>query len=432
MLIWIVNPFDPLPGEREQLGRYGFLARCLRQAGHGVVWWSSAFSHRFKRPVEAGPIAQAARAAGLEVRLLPAPPYSRNVSFARLRNHRRLALEFAAAAPTAPRPDLILASSPPLELAARAVELGRAWDRPTVVDIQDQWPDNFIRVTPRLLRPLSRLLFQPYYAWERRAYRAADAIVGVADGYVQRGLRVGGAKRWTGTFPLGVDLADVAAAMQRGVARYGDRWRKPPDQVWFLYSGSLSHAYDFLTIVRAAVPAQATFGDRVRFILTGTGELAPQAANLVARHGLRNVTLTGFLDFDEWACVLSRADVGFNASFPEALIYFPNKIFYYLAAGAAVLNTIPGQCAALVDRARCGLNYPAGDADACFAAVRRLVTVPDERRAMGAAARRLAEEVFDRRIVYTEMTRFLEQVARAARAPAALNGSVPPRSAPAR
>jgi len=415
MLIWIVNPFDPLPGEREQLGRYGYLARCLRQAGHDVVWWSSAFSHRFKRPVDRATIAQAARAAGLDVRLLPAPPYTRNVSFARLRNHRRLATEFTAAAPSAARPDLILASSPPLELAARAVELGRTWGVPTVVDIQDQWPDNFVRVTPRLLRPLSRLLFRPYYAWERRAYRGTDALAGVADGYVQRGLQVGGAKRWTGMFPLGVDLADVAAAMQRGAARYGERWTKPPDQVWFLYSGSLSHAYDFLTIVRAAVPAQETFGDRVRFILTGTGELAPRAAALVRQHGLRNVTLTGFLDFDEWACVLSRADAGFNASFPEALIYFPNKIFYYLAAGAAVLNTIPGQCAELADRHRCGLNYTAGDAAACFAAVRRLVESPEERRAMSAAARRLAEEVFDRRIVYAEMTRFLERVAREGR-----------------
>jgi glycosyltransferase involved in cell wall biosynthesis len=124
------------------------------------------------------------------------------------------------------------------------------------------------------------------------------------------------------------------------------------------------------------------------------------------------VTLTGFIDFDEWACILAQADVGFNASFPEALIYFPNKIFYYLAAGAAVLNTIPGQCARLVAEHACGLNYTAGDVDGCFAAIAALVEDAERRRAMGAQSRRLAEAVFDRRIVYADMARFLERVGR--------------------
>ena len=36
MKVWLVNPFDPLPGEQEQLGRYGHLALALRDAGHEV------------------------------------------------------------------------------------------------------------------------------------------------------------------------------------------------------------------------------------------------------------------------------------------------------------------------------------------------------------------------------------------------------------
>jgi glycosyltransferase involved in cell wall biosynthesis len=120
--------------------------------------------------------------------------------------------------------------------------------------------------------------------------------------------------------------------------------------------------------------------------------------------------MTGFLDFDEWAYLLSQVDAGFNAAFPDALIYFPNKIFYYLAAGAAVLNTIPGQCAEVVEQGQCGLNYTAGDPESCFRAIERLVEAPQERKAMGVAARRLAETKFDRAIVYREMTRFLEGV----------------------
>ncbi|MFQ5590969.1 MAG: hypothetical protein ACE5HE_07395, partial [Phycisphaerae bacterium] len=114
------------------------------------------------------------------------------------------------------------------------------------------------------------------------------------------------------------------------------------------------------------------------------------------------------LEFPEWACLLTQADAGFNACVPDALIYLPNKVFYYLAAGAAVLNTIPGQCAALVEQAGCGVNYTAGDPQSCFDAVAQLVESPQRLAAMGASARRLAEQVYDRKLILAGLTRFLE------------------------
>ncbi len=411
MKVWLVNPFDPLPGEQEQLGRYGHLALALRDAGHEVVWWSSTFSHRFKRPVDAARVALAASKQGIRIELVPTPPYARNVSLRRIRNHRVFGRRLRERAAGMAKPDVILASSPPLESAYESARLGREWDCPTVIDIQDQWPDNFLRVVPGPIRPVGRLALKPFYALERDAYTLADAIVGVAQGYVDRGLAVGGDKVRHAVFPLGVSLDDLRAAIDAGRDRYADRWKKPEGEVRLLYSGSLSHNYDFLTIIRAAIATQQRYGSRVRFVLTGTGELADRATAIIREHALENVTMTGFLDFPEWAYVLSQTDVGFNASFPEALIYLPNKIFAYLAVGAAVLNTIPGECAELLARSGCGLTYTAGDVDGCFEAVGKLVESPDRLARMHAASIRLAEERFDRPIICAEFTRFLEAVA---------------------
>jgi len=410
MKIWIVNPFDPLPGEREQLGRYAHLASALREAGHEVLWWSSTFWHRFKREVDRDLVTAGAKEWGIDIRLVPTPPYTKNVSIRRLRSHRAFGRAFQRLARDRPRPDIILASSPPLESACEAARLGEDWGVPTVIDIQDQWPDNFVRVMPPALRWLSGLLLRSYYALEREACSRATGIVGVGQGYVDRGVHVGGRKKYEGMFPLGVSLKEVGEAIQEGTAQYGDKWTKPQDQIWVLYSGSLSYNYDFLTIVRAAIPIREKYGDGVRFILTGRGELSGEAEEIIRQHNLDNVTMTGFLDFGEWACILSQTDAGFNASFPDALIYFPNKIFYYLAAGAAVLNTIPGQCAELVDKQGCGLNYTAGDPQSCFEAISQLVESPEKLASMGHESRRLAEEVYDRSIVYTDMTRFLEKI----------------------
>lgn len=77
-----------------------------------------------------------------------------------------------------------------------------------------------------------------------------------------------------------------------------------------------------------------------------------------------------------------------------------------------MLNTIPGQCARLVESSGCGLNYTAGGAQSCFEAICRLVDFPARRASMQAAALKLAEKRHARRLVYAEYTRFLERVVR--------------------
>ena len=48
--IWIVNPFDDIPGEGLPPLRYWSLARVLAGRGHDVTWWTAAWSHRRKAP----------------------------------------------------------------------------------------------------------------------------------------------------------------------------------------------------------------------------------------------------------------------------------------------------------------------------------------------------------------------------------------------
>jgi glycosyltransferase involved in cell wall biosynthesis len=411
MQVWLVNPFDPCPGGAEQLGRYAHLVRALRDAGHEVVWWSSTFSHRFKKDVDAASLQRQAASWGFDLRLIPTPRYQSNVSVRRLWSHVVYARRFRKLAECLEHPDLILASSPPLEVAGEVAFLGRRWNVPAIIDIQDRWPDAFVRVLPNAARGLNRLLLLPWYRAERQAYRAADGIIGVARGYVERGLAVGGEKKYSGVFPIGVHLGDVDEAIARGAETYGQRWTKPDDCIWMIYSGSLTRNYDFLTVIRAAVLSRQRFGGRVRFLITGQGHLAEKARRIVRRESLDNVEMCGFLDFEEWAYLVSQADAGFNVSFPDALIYMPNKVFFYMAAGLALLNTIPGQCAELIARHDCGVNYAAGNVDACFACIRKLVEAPEELHRMKAASRRLAETAFDRRIIDREFVSFLSDVA---------------------
>ena len=44
--IWVVNPFDDIPGEGLPPLRFWTLCRVLAGRGHDVTWWTADWSHR--------------------------------------------------------------------------------------------------------------------------------------------------------------------------------------------------------------------------------------------------------------------------------------------------------------------------------------------------------------------------------------------------
>ena len=408
MIIWLVNPFDPLPGDPEQEGRYATLARLLVAKGHDVTWWTSSFSHRFKKPVDQKTVTAACKAIGFDVRFLSVPSYHRNVGLSRLWNHYLLAKCFRKAVRTEPNPPIIvLTSIPPPILARQAAIFAKEYMAKVIVDVQDLWPETFYRTAPALLRPLFPFILAPWHKAACSVYTAADSIVGVADEYVNRAVKLGGPKAISATIPLGIDRVAFAAAVDQGRC---EKLTKPTGEIWFAYAGSLSRSYDCLTLTYAFAQVHKALNVPIRLFITGRGELREEIEQIIRKQNLNNVTLTGFLDFHHWAYLLSQCDVGFNPSLPEAMICLPNKIFYYFAGGLAILNAIPGQCSQIIREGHCGFDYRAGDVDNCAQAIERLITNHEELTTMQSNSCRLAKTRYDRRVLYTKYVELIEQV----------------------
>ncbi|MGC9453034.1 MAG: hypothetical protein ACP5I4_16490 [Oceanipulchritudo sp.] len=79
MNIWIINPFDELPGDTDIRHRYWALAETLAEMGHTVTWWSSDFSHRHKR-YRTTPVRPASSSAFTREDPRPAPVRSSSVN----------------------------------------------------------------------------------------------------------------------------------------------------------------------------------------------------------------------------------------------------------------------------------------------------------------------------------------------------------------
>ncbi len=348
MLVWIVNPFDPLPGESDVPLRYWALCRTLAKAGHGVVWWSSSFSHLTKtvRRQPAGPI-EVGDGAAFNLRLIDTAPYRNNVGLARLRNHRQFAHRFyrdarqALDEATLPPPDRIVISLPPLGLAEAACRLRDEIQRDqpaktgpaaceVVVDLMDAWPDTFYQLLPPGLRPcLGRWIFAPLHRRAAFAINHADKISAVGQSYLDwaksylpdapstspGSLRPGPTSgSCDEPRPAAREAGDTQAPRMAPTPGTGkpmylcyhgtdlERFDRQPERdreetalpelgpepakPILLYLGSMGRGYDLMTLIELAARWQARGQFPYQLHLAGTGPLEPALRQAAEQKGL--------------------------------------------------------------------------------------------------------------------------------------------------
>ena len=379
MTVWIQNPFDNLPSEGYRKQRYWLMAEAFVRAGHEVVYWTSDFSHARKGIRDQG---LGIGKQGIEVRFVPTVPYSKNVSFARIRSHRAYAKEWLRLAldnrtiehsEQSNIPTLIVTSTPTLSAAAAALTIGRKLGSKVVVDVQDAWPETFERLAPKGFRWLAHLLLTPWRMDARSMiYRKADLVTGVCDRY----------RELTGR----EDYYRAYLGIEKGIGDWGfgigDRgWTAGTNRkIRLVYSGNLGKSYDLGTIVRA-VEANGDF----ELDVAGYGEFSC-ACPRVKFHGM--------LSAPDLQALFARCDVGIVPMANESWVGIPNKFFDYSAAGLAIVSSLGGESAHLLGKYRCGVTYRHGDAASLAAAIRQVMTFDR------GASRTMCVAEFDARTIY--------------------------------
>ena len=443
--VWIVNPFDDIPGEGLPPLRYWSLARVLAGRGHDVTWWSSTWSHR-RKAVRTVPM-QMREDEGFSVRLVAVRPYAKNVSLARFASHRdfgrtfeRLANESVASGQLA-RPDVILASLPPLDSPEAAARLAKRLDALLVVDLMDVWPETFQRLLPgpRWFRQMiSPLLLGGMYRRRAAVIEAADAISTATQTYADTMLRNAAGQKLTHQKPmhlcyLGAYLQEfsppvrVSPVAADATATPTDATTQPvekpaaitplpekslPDKpLACVYSGTLEAGQDVLTAIAAAKMLSAA-GTPAEIHIAGTGKFeASIRAAAAGINGSCRVIIHGLLDRTAYVRLLSACDVGLVLVKPESLVTVPYKACDYAAAGLAIINSLPGELESLVTSSVAGLKYTAGDAASLARAIASLASNRPLLLNYRQGARRLAEAEFDREKTYSQFAQWIEATA---------------------
>jgi glycosyltransferase involved in cell wall biosynthesis len=417
MRIWLVNQHEspPIPENRnERLSRVGSIAHFATDRGHRVTWWSSTFSHSKKVHYRSRD-SVIMLCPGLELRMIHAGGYRRNVSAARLRYLTRLASRFSRLARDQhERPDLILTSYPPVELAYEAVRYGLEMNVPAVLDVRDMWPDALVRLVPKALYSLANALLTPMREKGRFACSRATSIIGITDEFVEWGATMGCRARSSvdRAFPFSYTPAPpTAESIRRAEQFWGELGVLATDGIFTIcFFGTMGRVLDVKTIIEAARILHFR-GANVRFVLCGTGENLETYKKDAA--DLNNVIFPGWVGQAEIHVLMGLSDAGIDPlpDTEDFLKTINNKAVEYLSAGLPILvSPDKGVLHRLVRENDCGLSYGHKDAYGLGQAVEKMMVCPARLQAMAANSASLFATVFSPGIVYGGILDHLESL----------------------
>lgn len=179
------------------------------------------------------------------------------------------------------------------------------------------------------------------------------------------------------------------------------------------YSGNLGRAHEIDTLLGALERLKDEAG--MAFVLIGGGAQFQKLQAEVAARGISNVSFQDYQPRERLSYSLSVSDVHLVMLRPqlEGLIV-PSKLYGIAAAARPTIfiGDEEGEIARVLRNAGAGVTVRPGDAEGLVSAIQRLRRMPELRRAMGNAARRMLEERYAQRLALAAWEEVLEAVMR--------------------
>jgi glycosyltransferase involved in cell wall biosynthesis len=385
MRILVVHQYYLGPGEPGG-SRFNELARMWARSGHHVTVIAGNLNYVTGKPTVAdGRWVIRRDEDGIDVWRCHVPStYNRGYA-GRMWAFFGAALSASWAALRAPRPDVVIATSPPLTAAVPGFIAARCRWRPVpfVFEIRDLWPESAI-TTGVIGRgsAIARLL----YALERFACARADAVnvltPAFGDDLKRRGLVTDDRLLFV---PNGADVDAFTPAPRDNDVRRELGWG---DRFVALYAGAHGRANALGQLLDAAEHLR----ERIDIVIAtvGDGPERPMLEAEARRRNLRNVQFLGAVGKERMPAIVSAADVGLAVlqNNPTFRTVYPNKVFDYMACARPTILAIDGIARRLAcDEAKAAVFVEPENGAAIADAVQRLASNPDLAHGLGERGR---------------------------------------------
>ena len=398
--VWLLKVGEALPTDNgsQRMLRMGLIAEEFKKRGANIIWWASSFNHNSKS-FRADGAKRLKVSEGYEIQLLHGCDYKKNLSLGRIRHYAMERKQFEQMAEEMPKPDIILAAMPNIDLALAAVKYGKKHGVPVFVDVRDLWPELFEDYFPRFKRIVHYAIipFKMQLSWTLRnatgIYATSDKFLNWALGYAKREKQPLDSYYYVSYPDTNVELTeqDMQYWYDKGLSQ---------DDLICCFFGQFGHAVNIEPVLHAALELKDK-APNVKFVICGLGEKLDSYKQIVG--DATNVLFPGWVDRKQICALGKLSSIGLlsyrkNKNFEWSM---PNKFCEYLALGLGLMIEPSGMMADLAKKHECGYQYT--DAHDMAEKLQYLSMHRDEIKGMKQRARQLYEESFKADVVYARM-----------------------------
>ena len=271
------------------------------------------------------------------------------------------------------RPDLVLASSPPISIGAVAAVVSRLRRIPFVFEVRDMWPDDAIELG--FIK--NGFLISFSYALERFVNRSVRKIIvnspGIKEFLMQKKEIL---EHKIGVVENPVEIMRVDPSELR--ASLG--WQ---NKTVFIYTGSHSFVYDFDSVLDVA---QEMNDGQTLFVFVGDGRQKPHIAERIKKENISNVILLDPVPASDVQRYVQAADVGIAVlkGLPRLRFVYATKVFDYMAGRLPIVLAMEGVTAELVKKSKSGIVVPSENRGLLKEAFEKM-REPETRKRLGEA-----------------------------------------------
>lgn len=278
----------------------------------------------------------------------------------------------------ADKPDIVLASSPPIFPMVPAWIVSKLRRVPFVLEVRDIWPAAAIQMGILHNRMLIRIM-----SWmERFLYDRSDKIVALTEGIRRDICARGWPEKKIISIPCGVDagfLYPDAEGGHRIRERYG--WT---DKKIVLYFGALGEANNIPVILRAAQRLKSRHD--ILFVLIGDGMMKEALEHRREKEHLDNVIIMPPVPKSKARIYINAADICLVTLLDIPLFgmsAIPTKLVDYMACGRPVLYGARGETEQILADSGCGLMFDPDNDQQLSAHILALIENPETAAQMG-------------------------------------------------
>ena len=327
------------------------LADELIKKNHKVTLISSSFYHQ-RKLFRSKSFKSIKVNKNLQIILINSCGYRKNIGIKRIIDHIILSLNLYKFLSQNKNfiPDKIFLGYPPIETSLGLLIWANKKNIPVMIDIKDNWPENYIEPFPKIIRPFIKLILIPYFVIAKYIFRNIKVINSISEEFIE----------WIKTFSKNNNAKYLVSPLVRKPIRTNKKELENSENFWikknidiyagkhFAFVGSITKSFDFNFIFRSA-EYLINFYPEYKFIICGTGD---QFNNLINQSKkFENVFV--FSEINKYhAKLLIQNSIATIAPYKKSINFqrsVPNKVIESLEYGVPFITNLDGKLKNLID-----------------------------------------------------------------------------------